>query len=173
MPVALMLIVLWLFFSHVTSVGGKRLARSAAPIAGIATVTRHPFLWVCPVGTRPFGRERRFALLASVRRHGHPRSGRDARHRRQAGRASGKGLERGCALRLPLPFSGSLPGVDLRGLARHRVYATRGGNPPLPGAANLAPAAFRSSRAGLRRQKERARAVGQAAGEMMSPLGLR
>lgn len=45
MPVALVLIVLGLFSRNVTAVGGERLVRSGAPIAGIATITRHPFLW--------------------------------------------------------------------------------------------------------------------------------
>lgn len=40
-------------FPHVTAVGGERLVRSSAPIAGIATVTRHPFLWGVPCGRSP------------------------------------------------------------------------------------------------------------------------
>jgi uncharacterized membrane protein len=45
MPLACILAVAGMTTRTVTMVGGEALAKSPHPVAGIATVTRHPFLW--------------------------------------------------------------------------------------------------------------------------------
>ena len=45
MPLACILAVAGMTTRTVTMVGGESLARSPHPVVGIATVTRHPFLW--------------------------------------------------------------------------------------------------------------------------------
>lgn len=45
MPLACILAVAGMTTRSVTMIGGEPLAQSPQPVAGIATVTRHPFLW--------------------------------------------------------------------------------------------------------------------------------
>ncbi len=45
MPFASVLAVAGLTSRNVTMVGGESVAREPAPVSGIATITRHPFLW--------------------------------------------------------------------------------------------------------------------------------
>jgi uncharacterized membrane protein len=153
MPVALVLIVLGLFSRNVTAVGGERLVRSGAPIAGIATITRHPFLWgvalwalahLAANGDLPslllFGG---MAILAL--------GGMPARYRRQAGRAPGRGLERTRPVHVPHPVSGGLAGANVRRLARYRPDAARRGSCALRLPSGYAPDFLRGSCTALSR----------------------
>ena len=45
MPVVCLLVVLGLTTRNVTAVGGEKLLDNLRPVRGIATITRHPFLW--------------------------------------------------------------------------------------------------------------------------------